>query len=74
MKPTMLVKVGDSVKVGTKVFEDKKNPGIFFTSPAGGTISSINRGDKRKFLSIEIDVDQNEEFISFDFENNKNSF
>lgn len=73
MKPTMLVKVGDSVKVGTKVFEDKKNPGIFFTSPAGGTISSINRGDKRKFLSIEIDVDQNEEFISFDFENNKNS-
>ena len=57
MKPTMLVKVGDSVKVGTKVFEDKKNPGIFFTSPAGGTISSINRGDKRKFLSALIAIE-----------------
>ena len=30
MKPTMLVKVGDKVKVGSKIFEDKKNTGIFF--------------------------------------------
>ena len=66
MKPTMLVKENDEVKVGEKLFEDKKNPGIFFTSPAGGLIRSINRGDKRKFLSIEIEISQNEEFIDFD--------
>ena len=66
MKPTMLVKENDEVKVGEKLFEDKKNPGIFFTSPAGGLIKSINRGDKRKFLSIEIEISQNEEFINFD--------
>ena len=66
MKPTMLVKENDEVKVGEKLFEDKKNPGIFFTSPAGGLIKSINRGDKRKFLSIEIEISQNEEFIDFD--------
>ena len=30
MKPTMLVKEGDSVKVGQKIFEDKKNIGVFF--------------------------------------------
>ena len=65
MKPTMLVKENDEVKVGEKLFEDKKNPGIFFTSPAGGLIKSINRGDKRKFLSIEIEISQNEEFIDF---------
>ena len=66
MKPTMLVKENDEVKVGEKLFEDKKNPGIFFTSPAGGLIKSINRGDKRKFLSIEIEISQNEKFINFD--------
>jgi Na+-transporting NADH:ubiquinone oxidoreductase subunit A len=29
MKPTMMVKVGDIVKRGTKLFEDKKNPVSF---------------------------------------------
>ena len=73
MKPTMLVKVGDKVKVGSKIFEDKKNTGVFFTSPASGIISSINRGDKRKFLSAVVDIDQNEDFVTFNFENNKES-
>ena len=62
MKPTMLVKEGDEVKAGQKLFEDKKNPGIFFTSPAGGKIKDINRGDKRKFLSIEIEISDDEQF------------
>lgn len=69
MKPTMLSRVGDKVKVGQKIIEDKKNPGIFFTSPCSGTISDINRGDKRKFLSVEIDIDSKEEFIEFDTNN-----
>ncbi|MDA7709929.1 Na(+)-translocating NADH-quinone reductase subunit A [Gammaproteobacteria bacterium] len=73
MKPTMLVKTGDLVKVGTKIFEDKKNPGVFFTSPAGGTISSIKRGDKRKFLSVEIDISVDEEYINFNYDNNESS-
>lgn len=57
MRPTMLVAVGDSVKIGQPLFEDKKNPGVLFTSPAGGKVAAINRGAKRKFESIEIDVD-----------------
>ena len=65
MKPTMFVKVNDKVKVGQKIFEDKKNPGVYFTSPAGGTVKSINRGAKRRFLSIEIDIDANEEYELF---------
>ena len=69
MKPTMMVKVGDIVKRGTKLFEDKKNSGIFFTSPAGGTVKDISRGDKRKFLSIEIEITENEEAESFHYEN-----
>jgi Na+-transporting NADH:ubiquinone oxidoreductase subunit A len=66
MKPTMLVKEGEKVKLGQKIIEDKKNPGVFFTSPCGGEVSSINRGDKRKFLSIEFDIDAEEESVLFD--------
>lgn len=72
MKPTMLVKVGDQVKAGDKLFEDKKNTGVFYTSPAGGEVKSINRGEKRKFLSIEIDISNNEEFKTFNKANDTN--
>ena len=71
MKPTMLVKEGDDVKAGQKIFEDKKNPGVFYTSPAGGKVKNINRGDKRKFISIEIDIAKNEEFESFNIGDSK---
>ena len=56
MRPSMTVKVGDRVKVGQHLFEDKKNPGIGFTSPASGTITAINRGERRAFQSLVIAV------------------
>ena len=56
MKPTMLVTVGDKVKVGQPIFTDKKTEGVTFTAPASGTIAEVNRGAKRKFESIVIDV------------------
>ena len=68
MRPTMLVKEGDKVKLGQPLFEDKKNEGVLFTSPGSGVVRSINRGDKRKFLSIIIDLegDEEETFPQFD--------
>ena len=65
MKPTMLVEEGDRVKLGQALFEDKKNPGIIFTSPAGGKVESINRGDRRVLQSVVIEVDQEEETEEF---------
>jgi len=59
LKPTMLVQEGDSVSRGQQLFEDKKNNGVVFCSPASGTVLSINRGPKRKFQSIVIAVDGN---------------
>ena len=56
LKPTMLVKVGDKVKLGTPLFEDKKNPGVVITSPAAGIVNAINRGAKRVLISVVIDV------------------
>ena len=64
MKPTMQVKEGDSVKTGQLLFGDKKNEGVNFTSPGCGTVVAINRGAKRKFESIVIEL-AGEESIRF---------
>ncbi len=55
IKPTMFVSEGQQVTQGEKLFEDKKNPGYFHLSPVNGTISEINRGDRRAFLSMVIE-------------------
>lgn len=60
MKPTMFVKVGEKVKRGQPLFEDKKTPGVVFTAPGAGTVAAVNRGDKRAFQSIVIELDAGE--------------
>jgi len=57
MRPTMLVAEGDRVATGQPLFEDKKNPGVVFTSPASGQVTAVNRGAKRRFESVEINVE-----------------
>ncbi len=61
MKPTMLVQVGDKVRLGQALFTDKKNPRVSYTAPASGTVSAINRGYQRRLLSLVIDTDQDEQ-------------
>ena len=56
MRPTMLVEEGDTVKLGQALFEDKKNPGVIFTSPGAGKIESINRGPRRALQSVVIEL------------------
>ena len=56
MKPTMRVREGDQVKLGQVLFEDKKTPGVLYTSPAAGTVIAINRGERRVLQSVVIDV------------------
>lgn len=65
MKPTMEVREGDKVKLGQLLFTDKKNDGVRFTAPAAGEVVAINRGEKRKLLSVVIEVDESEEAESF---------
>lgn len=61
MRPSMRVREGDVVKKGQILFEDKKNPGVFFTAPAAGTVTAINRGAKRVLQSVVIKVEGNEQ-------------
>jgi Na+-transporting NADH:ubiquinone oxidoreductase subunit A len=65
MKPTMAVQVGDVVKRGDLLFTDKKCEGVRYTSPAGGRVSAVNRGAKRAFQSVVVEID-GDEAASFD--------
>ena len=61
MKPTMLVQVGDKVKKGQVLFTDKKNEGVQYTAPASGTVVEVNRGKRRVFESLVIEIEGNDE-------------
>lgn len=61
MKPTLLVSEGDSVVLGQPLFSDKKNPKVLYTSPAAGKVVAINRGERRAFLSLVIEISGDEE-------------
>lgn len=60
MKPTMHVAVGDHVRRGQLLFEDKKTPGVRFTALAGGRVAAINRGDRRALESVVVELDAEE--------------
>ncbi|MCB0746548.1 MAG: Na(+)-translocating NADH-quinone reductase subunit A [Ignavibacteriae bacterium] len=61
LKPTLVVAVGEKVKLGQLLFTDKKMEGVKYTSPASGTIIEINRGEKRAFLSLVIELEGDDE-------------
>lgn len=65
MKPTMLVKEGDRVKLGQTLFTDKQNEGVNFTAPGAGIVKEINRGERRKLLSVVIMLD-GDDALTFD--------
>ncbi|MBD2783711.1 Na(+)-translocating NADH-quinone reductase subunit A [Xenorhabdus sp. DI] len=65
MRPSMLVKEGEHVKKGQMLFEDKKNPGVVFTSPASGKVITIGRGERRVLQSVVIEVSGDEK-VTFD--------
>jgi Na+-transporting NADH:ubiquinone oxidoreductase subunit A len=67
MKPTMAVRQGDVVKKGQLLFTDKKNDSAKYVAPAPGTVAAINRGERRVFQSLVIDVEghESETFAAF---------
>ncbi len=60
MKPTMVVREGDRVKSGQPVFTDKRHPEINYVAPGAGVVKAINRGAKRVFQSLVIELDGDE--------------
>jgi len=60
VKPKLIVKEGDQVKLGTPLFFDKKKPQVKWASPASGIIKSIHFGARRVIEKIEINIDGND--------------
>lgn len=60
MRPTMFVAVGDAVKRGQLLYEDKKTPGVVYTSPGAGAVLAINRGERRAFQTVVIQLNDSE--------------
>jgi len=67
LKPRLEVNPGDRVKLGQPLFSHKKTAGVKYTSPGAGKVVAVNRGEKRVFLSVavELDGDEEETFPSF---------
>lgn len=66
MRPRMLVEEGQQVSRGQKLFEDRKNPGVFYTAPGGGIVEKVNRGERRALQSVVIALAGDEKDIPFE--------
>jgi Na+-transporting NADH:ubiquinone oxidoreductase subunit A len=58
IRSKVMVDVGDTVKAGTPILFDKKNPKIKHVAPVSGEVVEIRRGEKRKLLEIVILADK----------------
>ena len=65
VKPRLLVKEGESVKLGTPLFEDKRNPFVVYPSPGGGVVERISYGPRRRVDEVVICLDKEEACESF---------
>lgn len=63
------VKEGDKVLAGDPLFVDKLRPEVQFTSPVSGTVSAINRGNRRALLSVVVTPDKETEYKQFESTN-----
>ncbi len=65
MKPKVVVKEGDTVKVGDALFVDKNHPEVKFVSPVSGTVALVERGERRKVMSVRVDADGKQTAATF---------
>lgn len=65
LTPKLTLKVGSTVKAGEPVFYDKNNESIQFVSPVSGEILEINRGEKRRVVSVKIQADKAQIYKEF---------
>lgn len=55
--PKVKVKEGEQVLAGSPLFVDKATESIKFVSPVSGTVTSVERGERRKLLAIHVKPD-----------------
>ena len=65
VKPKVVVKEGDKVKAGDALFINKAYPEVKFASPVSGMVKLIERGERRKVLSVQVDADKQQEYVDY---------
>ena len=65
MMPRLSVKPGQAVKAGEPLFYDKYNPDVVFVAPAGGTVTSVIRGERRRILEVQVAADDTVGSVDF---------
>lgn len=63
--PKVVVREGDAVKAGEALFVDKAHPEVKFASPVSGVVTAIERGERRKVLSVRVKADAKQQFAEF---------
>lgn len=63
--PKLVAREGDKVKAGSTVFYDKSDESVKFVSPVSGEIVEIERGAKRRILTIKIKADKEQAYEDF---------
>jgi len=61
LKPELLVKEGERVRLGQPVIADRATQGVQLVAPGGGIVSAIHRGARRTLQSLVIELDGEEE-------------
>jgi Na+-transporting NADH:ubiquinone oxidoreductase subunit A len=63
--PKLKVKVGDAVKAGQALFFSKMHPDMMIASPVSGTVTAINRGEKRRILNVTVKADKENTYVEY---------
>lgn len=65
MKPKVVVKEGDDVKAGDALFVNKLHPEMKFVSPVAGKVMLVERGERRKVLSVQVEAAADQQYVDF---------
>ena len=63
--PKVTVREGDHVKAGEALFVDKNHPEVKFVSPVSGTVLGVDRGERRRVMSIRVEADREQEYVEY---------
>lgn len=63
--PKVVVREGDHVKAGEALFVNKNCPEVKFASPLSGTVTAIERGERRKVLCVKVKADAQPSAVDF---------
>lgn len=66
LTPRLCVKQGQEVKAGEPLFFDKYYPAVLYVSPVSGTVSLINRGERRRIMEVIVDAGTSNVVLEFE--------